>query len=176
MNTFCGHTQNNCKQIITLGKCFHSSQPSDSVRISGRLPKDWCPSNRRTKVHTCTIFFLLHKWSTWIKSQLFERFSQDYLPTFRHPFKELPNNHGLRTPREEIAFTAQSKIHSQSQIFRYGQSIFCLPHQPNFSDIFDLCLHLVSVVRANNIWTHRMGLASCSNPQSLSTTKNEYKH
>ena len=50
-------------------------------------------------------------------------------------------------PGEEIAFTARPKIHSLSQIFRYGQSIFCLPHRPNFSDIFDLCLHWVSVVR-----------------------------
>ena len=56
--------------------------------------------------------------------------------------------HGLRTPREEIAFTAQPKIHSHSQIFRYGQSICCLPHRPNFSDIFDICLHWVSVVCA----------------------------
>jgi hypothetical protein len=55
--------------------------------------------------------------------------------------------HGLRTPREEIAFTARPKIQSQSQIFKYGRSIFCLPHRPNFSDIFDLCLHWVSVVR-----------------------------
>ena len=55
--------------------------------------------------------------------------------------------HGLRTPREEIAFTAQPKIQSQSQIFRYSRSIFCLPHRPKFSDIFDLCLHWVSVVR-----------------------------
>merc|ERR1712203_1075989 len=55
--------------------------------------------------------------------------------------------HGLRTPREEIAFTARPKIQSQSQIFRYGGSIFWLPHRPNFSDIFDLCLHWVSVVR-----------------------------
>ena len=39
-------------------------------------------------------------------------------------------------------------LHSHSQIFRYGRSIFCLPHQPKFSDIFDLCLHWVSVVRA----------------------------
>ena len=53
--------------------------------------------------------------------------------------------HGLRTPREEIAFTARPKI--QSKIFRYSQSIFCLPHRPNFSDIFDLCLHWVSIVR-----------------------------
>ena len=56
--------------------------------------------------------------------------------------------HGLRTPREEIAFTARPKIQSQSQIFRYGQSIFCLPLWPNISDIFDLCLHWASVVRA----------------------------
>ena len=53
--------------------------------------------------------------------------------------------HGLRKPREDIAFTAQPKI--QSQIFRYGQSIFCLPHQPDFSDSFDLRLYWVSVVR-----------------------------
>ena len=57
------------------------------------------------------------------------------------------HNHGLRTPGEEIAFTARPKIHSQSQIFRYGRSIFCLPHRPKFSDIFDLRLHCVSVVR-----------------------------
>ena len=56
--------------------------------------------------------------------------------------------HGLRTPREELAFTARPKIHSHSQIFRYGRSIFCLPHLPKFSDIFDLSLHWVSVVRA----------------------------
>ena len=55
--------------------------------------------------------------------------------------------HGLRTPREEIAFTDRPKIQSQCQIFRYGRSIFCLPHRPNFSDIFDLCLHWVSIVR-----------------------------
>ena len=65
-------------------------------------------------------------------------------------------NHRLRTPREEIAFTARPKIQSQSQIFRYGRSIFCLPHRLNFSDIFDLCLHWVSVVRD---LTHRMTLS-----------------
>ena len=55
------------------------------------------------------------------------------------------SNHGLRTPGEEIALTARPKIHSHSQIFRYGRSIFCLPHQHKFSDFFDLCLHWVSV-------------------------------
>ena len=64
-------------------------------------------------------------------------------------------NHGLRTPREEIAFTSRPKIQSQSQIFRYGGSIFCLPHRPNFSDIFDLCLHWVSVVRVPNYSSER---------------------
>ena len=54
--------------------------------------------------------------------------------------------HGLRTPREEIALPERPKIHSHSQIFKYGRSIFCLPHRPNFSDIFDLCLHWVPVV------------------------------
>ena len=33
------------------------------------------------------------------------------------------------------------------EIKLYGQSIFCPPHRPNFSDIFDICLHWVSVVR-----------------------------
>ena len=56
--------------------------------------------------------------------------------------------HGLRTPGEEIDFTARPKINSQSQIFRYGRSIFCLPQWPKFSDFFDVCLHWVSVVRA----------------------------
>jgi hypothetical protein len=55
--------------------------------------------------------------------------------------------HELRTPGEEIAFTARPKINSHSQIFRYGRSIFCLPHRPKFSDFFELCLHWVSVVR-----------------------------
>ena len=56
-------------------------------------------------------------------------------------------HHGLQTPDKEIALTARPKIKSQSQIFRYGQSIFCLPHRPKISDFFDLCLHWVSVVR-----------------------------
>ena len=41
----------------------------------------------------------------------------------------------VRTPREKIAFTVRPKIQSQSQIFRYGRSIFCLPHRPKFSDL-----------------------------------------
>jgi hypothetical protein len=56
-------------------------------------------------------------------------------------------SHGLRSPGEKTAITARPKIQSQSQILMYGRSIFCLPHRPNFSDIFDFCLHWVSVVR-----------------------------
>ena len=41
--------------------------------------------------------------------------------------RSVVHNHGLRTPGEEIAFTARPKIKSQSQIFRYGLSI-----SPNF--------------------------------------------
>ena len=59
-------------------------------------------------------------------------------------------DHGLRMPREEIAFTERPKIQSQSQIFRYGRSIFCLPHRPKISDFFDLCLQWMSVVRGVN--------------------------
>ena len=53
--------------------------------------------------------------------------------------------HRLQTAREEIAFTSQPKIHSQSH--KHDGSLFCLPHRPKFSDIFDLCLHWVSVFR-----------------------------
>ena len=60
--------------------------------------------------------------------------------------------HGLRRPRDKIAFTAWPKIQSQSQIFRYCRSIICLPHRPN---VFDLCLHWVSVVR-DYIYTTRV--------------------
>jgi hypothetical protein len=43
----------------------------------------------------------------------------------------------------------QPSLHSRKfKIFRYNQSIFCLLHWPNFSDIFDLCLHWVYVVCA----------------------------
>ena len=59
--------------------------------------------------------------------------------------------HGLRTPSEEIVFTARPKINSHSQIFRYGRSIFGLPHRPKFSNFFDLCLHWVSVVRVSDL-------------------------
>ena len=52
--------------------------------------------------------------------------------------------HGLRTPREEIVFTARPKIHSQSQILGTVEAYF----GPIFQIcIFDLCLHWVSVVR-----------------------------
>ena len=53
--------------------------------------------------------------------------------------------------------TAQPKIKSQSQIFRYGRSIFCLSHRHKFSDFFDLCLHWVSIVHG---WRHVMGVWS----------------
>ena len=75
-------------------------------------------------------------------------------------------NNGLRTPREEIAFTARPKIQSQSQIFWYGQSVFCLPHRPKFSDFFDLCLHTQSVVRGWNfspLVNIRIGAYFCRN-------------
>ena len=61
------------------------------------------------------------------------------------------STHGLRTPREKIAFTKRPKIHSHFQFFRYGQSIFCMSHWPNFSDIFDVCLHCVFVVRGSTL-------------------------
>ena len=54
--------------------------------------------------------------------------------------------HGLRTPGQEITFTAQPKIKFQSRIFRFGRSIFCLPYWLNFFLI--LWLHWVFIVHA----------------------------
>ena len=67
--------------------------------------------------------------------------------------------HELRTLGEEIAFTERPKIHSHSQTFRSGWSIFCLPHRPKFSDFFDLCLHWVSVVRGQGTHSAKTVLA-----------------
>ena len=41
-----------------------------------------------------------------------------------------------RTTDAQRRISVLPKIHSHSQIFRYDQSIFCLSHRPNFSDIF----------------------------------------
>ena len=73
----------------------------------------------------------------------------DYIfvePFFLRDIYPYLHRHRLRTPGEENIFTARPKIKSQSQIFRYDQSIFCLSHRPKISDLFDLCLHWVSVV------------------------------
>ena len=40
----------------------------------------------------------------------------------------LPSEHGLQRPSEENVFTARPKIYSYCQIFRYGRSIFYVPH------------------------------------------------
>ena len=40
--------------------------------------------------------------------------------------------HELRTPREKIAFIAEPKIHSHSQILRYGQRIYFVCHMARF--------------------------------------------
>ena len=91
----------------------------------------------RVSVYVCSI--IVWSLNIWI-GQLLATW------TIKLKVVKLPRYHRLRTPREEIAFTAWPKIHSHCQIFRYGRSTFCLPHRPNFSDNFDLCLHWVSVV------------------------------
>ena len=60
--------------------------------------------------------------------------------------------HWLRTPGQENTLTAWPKIKSQSQIYRYSRSIFCLPHRPKILGFFDLYLHWVSVARARQHW------------------------
>ena len=69
-------------------------------------------------------------------SVVFSNFHQNMNNTtdYGRPLRKSPSLH-------------RPKINSQSQIFRYGPSIFYMPHRPKFSDFFDLCLHWVSVVR-----------------------------
>ena len=76
--------------------------------------------------------------------------AQTILSTQGHAILCMGAAHGLRTPGKEIAFTAQPKINSHSQIFRCGRSKFCWSRRPKFSDFFDLCLHWVSVVRGHS--------------------------
>ena len=84
-----------------------------------------------------------------VESKMFQSEPSQKIVTTEKCFPTSRNQsgHGIRMPREEVAFTARQNIRSQSQIFRYGRSIFCLPNRPDFSDTFDLCLHWVSVVR-----------------------------
>ena len=101
---------------------------------------------------------------------------------------QIVSEHGLRTPSEEITFTARPKIKSQSQIFRYGWSIFCLPYRPKISDFFDLCLHWVSVVRVSEYWVEvfhckflatlkgDIKLVSCLFERSMETVRSPKKH
>ena len=122
-----------------------------------------------TKIQSTHIYQLILTWIIYLQTKRFGSTISNELLNAHTPFRanistlskcrillrnhsvrasSIHSAHGLRTPREEITFTAWPKIHSHSQIFRYGQNIFCLPHRHNFSDIFDLCLHWVSVVRA----------------------------
>ena len=94
-----------------------------------------------------SIYLHLHKnsYSTyfpWIEWYILRRINGHFIV----------QNHGLEIPGEEFDFTARPKIKSQSWIFWYGQSIFCLPHWSKISDFFDFCLHWVSVVRVQNNW------------------------
>ena len=104
-----------------------------SWKVGGcKKKRKWIYHWPRLRQTTWILFLKVAKLASFQRTLGYDRF---------HP------NHGLRTPGEKIAFTARPKIQSQSQILRYGRSIFCRPHQPKFSDFFDFCLHWVSVVR-----------------------------
>ena len=121
---------------------------TNSLRISPQCAV-FCRHYFTRKRIIVTSFFVLSGALSWEPQESIspKTFNQHKHVTYDVSSNDYRLKHGLRTPREKIAFTAQPKIQSQSQIFRYGRSIFCLPHRPNFSDIFDLCLHWVSVVR-----------------------------
>ena len=119
------------------------------------ISNKWGIFNVFTYIHSTSEVFKVwvsNKWelkqkkmSSWLGN---DRNTVDFCFVFlTNTFTFYGYAHGLRTPGDEIAFTARPKINSHSQIFRYSRSIFCLPHRPKFSDFFDLCLHWVSVVR-----------------------------
>ena len=122
------------------------------------LPPEYCHFRSKNRLvamiywHQCNSFCNI---ILWLGKKCVETKKEKYLTVsakFCKVFPDrlmiffLPHRTRTRTPREEIAFSARQKIHSHSQIFRYGRCIFCLPHRPNFSDIFDLCLHWVSTL------------------------------
>ena len=79
----------------------------------------------------------------------------------------LDTNHGLRTPGEEIAFTARPKIESQSKIYRCSQSIFCLPLLLNilciFGDVLGWCGYLDYInISKYRTWNRRIKCWSMS--------------
>ena len=106
-------------------------------------------STQRAVIHMIRHFKSFINDTNWFKYSFVTKLEDfwNYVVCVLNKWLWILIKHGLRTSSEEIASTAQPKIHSHSQMFRYGGSIFCLPHRPNFSDIFDLCLHWVSVVR-----------------------------
>ena len=55
--------------------------------------------------------------------------------------------HGLRTPGEEIAFTARPKFTPTPKFLGTAEAYFVCHIGPSFQNFFDLCLHWVSVVR-----------------------------
>ena len=100
------------------------------------------------KIGFAKLFWCIQLRHPFGKSNLIVKKIQSFESSFEDP-AIYQIKHGLRTPNEEMAFTAQPKIKAHSQMFRYGWSIFCLPRRPKLSDFFDLCLHWVSVVRAS---------------------------
>ena len=68
-----------------------------------------------------------------------------------------------------VEFQAQGKQNNkQIQTRTLNLFIFCLPNQPNFSDIFDLCLHWMSVVRGFKDYFY---LLKCSNAKTCKNQK-----
>ena len=50
-------------------------------------------------------------------------------------------------PERKFSSLHGRKFNPNPKFLSTAEAYFCLPHRPNFSDIFDLCLHWVSVVR-----------------------------
>ena len=98
------------------------------------------------------IFGIFSKNKTFYNfEKTFLNFEQFFLSSY---IVRRPQNLAKSSPNFDCMYCGQklgedfSKFCGLLRIYElYDQSIFCLPHGPNFSDIFDLCLHWVSVVR-----------------------------
>ena len=71
-------------------------------------------------------------WLCWFWAKIQSNFVSSPWKLDNPPYHTILASTEYGGPERKLVFTARPKIHFHSQIFRYGRSIFCLPHRPNF--------------------------------------------
>ena len=133
---FCSPSRCFCFTFITyfFTLCFLNGVESESI-TSCLMHAQWYIRVLKVQIYIMKKHYFIGFFYSVCLIQGWQllQYSKLYNTDYGHPEKKQP--------------IARPKIQSQSQIFRYGRSIFCLPHRPKFPDFFDLCLHWVSIVR-----------------------------